>query len=144
MWDASLIDEGHTLVRRCLARNEPGPYQIQAAINAVHTDALDATMTDWSQIVQLYDQLLAVQPSPVAELNRAVAIAELDGPEVALALVDRLGLEGYHAWHVTRAELLRRLGRDTDARDAYDAALALVENEAERAHLVRRRESLPG
>ena len=143
-WDAALIDEGHALVRRCLTRNRPGPYQVQAAINAVHTDSLDASMTDWGQIVQLYDQLLAIQPSPVAELNRAVVVAELDGPEVALAVVDRLELERYHAWHVTRAELLRRLGRDAEARAAYDAALGLVDNEAERAHLVRRRQSLPG
>jgi RNA polymerase sigma-70 factor (ECF subfamily) len=141
-WDASLIDEGHRLVRRCLALNRPGPYQLQAAINAVHTDALDASMTDWAQIVQLYDQLLALQPTPVVALNRAVAVAELDGPSVALALVERLSLEGYHAWHVTRAELLRRLGRAAESKDAYDAALALVENEAERAHLVSRRDSL--
>jgi len=143
-WDAALIDEGHTLVRRCLALNRPGPFQLQAAINAVHTDALDASMTDWSQIVQLYDQLLAVQPSTIVELNRAVAVAELDGPEVALAIVDRLALGGYHAWHVTRAELLRRLDRVEESRTAYDAALALVENEAEKAHLLRRRERLPG
>ncbi len=143
-WDAALIDEGHALVRRCLVLNRPGPYQLQAAINAVHTDALDASMTDWSQIVQLYDQLVALQPSPVVELNRAVALAELDGPEVALAIVDRLDLGGYHAWHVTRAELLRRLGRPDEARTAYDAALALVENTAERAHLVSQRAELPG
>jgi len=142
-WDAALIDEGHELVRQCLAVNRPGPYQLQAAIGAVHTDALDASMTDWSQIVQLYDRLLLLQPSPVVELNRAVAVAELDGPEVALALVDRLDLDGYHAFHVTRAELLRRLGRHDDARAAYDAALGLVGNEAERAHLLSRRESLP-
>ncbi len=142
-WDAALIDEGHALVRRCLALNQPGPFQIQAAINAVHTDALDASMTDWSQIVQLYDQLLEVQASPVVELNRAVALAELDGPEVALILVDRLDLDGYPAWHVTRAELLRRLGRAEESGTAYDAALALVENEAEQAHLIQRRASLP-
>ncbi len=141
-WDAALIDEGHDLVRRCLTTNRPGPYQIQAAINAVHTDALDASMTDWRQIVQLYDQLLALTPSPVIELNRAVALAELDGPEVALSIVERLDLDGYHAWHVTRAELLRRLGRDQESRAAYDAALEHVENEAERAHLVSRRGSL--
>ncbi|MBO9523367.1 MAG: RNA polymerase sigma factor [Nocardioidaceae bacterium] len=141
-WDAALIDEGHRLVRRCLALNRPGPYQLQAAINAVHTDALDASMTDWRQIVQLYDQLLRVQPNPIVELNRAVAVAEVDGPAVALSVVERLDLAGYHAWHVTRAELLRRLERDAEARDAYDAALALVENEAERAHLVSRRDSL--
>jgi RNA polymerase sigma-70 factor (ECF subfamily) len=142
-WDAALVDEGHQLVRRCLALNRPGPYQLQAAINAVHTDALDASMTDWSQIVQLYDQLLVVQPSPIVELNRAVAVAELDGPEVALSIVERLDLPSYHPWHVARAELLRRLHRYDDARAGYDRALALTANEAERAHLVRRRESLP-
>jgi RNA polymerase sigma-70 factor (ECF subfamily) len=144
LWDGDLIDEGHVLVRRCLATNRPGPYQLQAAINAVHTDALDASMTDWGQVVQLYDQLLTVQPSPIVQLNRAIAVAELDGPEVALAIVDRLDLDRYHAWHVSRAELLRRLGRTQESRTAYDAALALIENEAERAHLVSRRDSLPG
>lgn len=143
-WDAGLIDEGHALVRRCLVTNRPGPYQLQAAINAVHTDALDASMTDWTQVVQLYDQLLAVQPSPVVELNRAVAVAELDGPEVALSIVDRLDLPTYHSLHVTRAELLRRTGRYAEARAAYEAALGLVENEAERAHLLKRAEGLPG
>ena len=144
LWDAGLIDEGHRLVRTCLATNRPGPYQVQAAINAVHTDALDASMTDWSQVVQLYDQLLGLQPSPIVELNRAVAVAELDGPEVALSIVERLDLSAYHAWHVTRAELLRRLRRNDESRDAYDQALALIDNQAERAHRVRRRESLTG
>jgi RNA polymerase sigma-70 factor (ECF subfamily) len=143
LWDSSLVDEGHDLVRRCLATNRPGPYQVQAAINAVHTDALDASMTDWSQVVRLYDQLLALQPSPIVELNRAVAVAELDGPEVALSIVDRLDLASYHPWHVARAELLRRMKRYDDARGAYDRALDLTANEAERAHLTRRRESLP-
>lgn len=142
-WDAALIDEGHQLVRRCLLTNRPGPYQIQAAINAVHTDALDATMTDWSQIVQLYDRLLVLQPSPVAELNRAVAVAELDGPELALGLVERLDLSSYHPWHVARAELLRRLHRYDESRAAYDRALELTGNDAERAHLLERRASLP-
>ena len=141
-WDAALVDEGHRLVRRCLAANRPGPYQLQAAINAVHTDALDASMTDWSQVVQLYDQLLFVQPSPIVELNRAVALAELDGPEVALSIVDRLDLASYHPWHVARAELLRRLERYDEARAAYDQALELTANEAEQAHLARRRDSL--
>src|SRR5689334_2716337 len=143
LWDCALVDEGHALVRRCLATNQPGPFQLQAAINAVHTDALDASMTDWSQIVKLYDQLLVLTPSPIVELNRAVAVAELDGPEVALAIVERLELTGYHAFHVTRAELLRRLGREDEARAAYEAALELTENEAERAHLTGRRDSLP-
>ena len=141
-WDPALIDEGHELVRRCLQVNRPGPFQLQAAINAVHTDALDASMTDWSQIVRLYDQLLVLTPAPLVELNRAVAVDELDGPGVALAIVDRLDLTGYHAFHVTRAELLRRLGREEEALAAYGAALERTENEAERAHLVRRRESL--
>jgi RNA polymerase sigma-70 factor (ECF subfamily) len=143
-WDSALVDEGHRLVRQCLAVNQPGPYQIQAAINAVHTDAIDASMTDWSQVVQLYDQLLALQPSPIVELNRAVAVAELDGPEVALSIVDRLDLASYDPWHVARAELLRRLTRYDEARAAYDRALELTGNEAQRAHLVSRRESLPG
>lgn len=144
LWRSDLIDEGHALVRRCLETGRPGPFQVQAAVNAVHTDALDASMTDWSQIVQLYDQLVTLTPSPIVELNRAVALAELDGPEVALAIVDRLDLDGYHPFHVTRAELLRRLDRGQEARTAYDAALALTQNEAERAHLFRRRDSLPG
>ncbi len=141
-WDTAMIDEGHALVRRCLAMNRPGPFQLQAAINAVHTDALDASMTDWSQIVQLYDQLLVLQPTPIVALNRAVAVAELDGPEVALAIVERLELDGYHPWHVTRAELLRRLGRKEESRTAYERALDVVGNEAERAHLVSRLASL--
>ncbi|MET1058809.1 MAG: RNA polymerase sigma factor [Nocardioides sp.] len=144
LWDASLIDEGHTLVRGCLAQNRPGPYQLQAAINAVHTDALDVSMTDWSQIVQLYDQLMALAPSPVVALNRAVAVAELDGPEVALATVDGLDLAAYHAWHATRADLLRRLGRNDEARGAYDAAIGLAGNTAERAWLAGRRDGLSG
>lgn len=142
-WDRALITEGHTLVRECLARvastsARPGPYQIMAAINAVHTDAGDARDTDWSQIVALYDQLYAVTPTPIVALNRAVAIAELDGPDVALATVDTLALAGYHAWHITRAELLRRLGRSTEARSEYDAAIAATQNPAEKAYLTRR------
>ena len=145
LWDAAMIDEGHEIVRRCLAVNRPGPYQIQAAINAVHTDALDASMTDWSQVVALYDQLMAISPSPVVALNRAVAVAELDGPQVALAIVDGLGgdLASYHAWHATRADLLRRLERYDDAAAAYDAAIGLTDNAAERALLGSRRDSLP-
>jgi RNA polymerase sigma-70 factor (ECF subfamily) len=141
-WDAALIDEGHALVRGCLALNRPGPYQLQAAINAVHTDALDASMTDWSQIVQLYDQLMVLAPSPIVALNRAVAVAELDGPGVALAVVDGLDLATYHAWHATRADLLRRLGRTDEARAAYDAAIGLAGNTAERAWLASRRDTL--
>ncbi|HWM75518.1 MAG TPA: RNA polymerase sigma factor [Nocardioides sp.] len=141
-WDRTLIAEGHELVRECLRANRPGQYQLLAAINAVHTDSPTASDTDWSQIATLYDQLYAVAPTPVVALNRAVAFAELDGPEVALAEVDRLQLTTYHAWHATRADLLRRLGRSADARDAYDAAIAATDNDAERAYLSRRRGSL--
>ncbi len=141
-WDGPSISEGLALVRECLAVNRPGVYQIQAAVNAVHSTARTSDDTDWSQIAALYAQLSALSPSPVVELNRAVAISELDGPAVGLAAVDKLSLEGYHAWHVTRAELLRRLGRADDARSAYDAALALVDNPAETAYLTRRRAEL--
>jgi RNA polymerase sigma-70 factor (ECF subfamily) len=141
-WDRTLIAEGHELVRECLARNQPGHYQLLAAINAVHTDAPTVEDTDWGQIAALYDQLYAVSPTPVVALNRAVALAELDGPAVALAEVDRLDLTTYHAWHATRADLLRRLGRSSEAREAYDAAIAATANEAERAYLTRRRGTL--
>jgi RNA polymerase sigma-70 factor, ECF subfamily len=141
-WDRELIAEGQELVRRCLRRNEPGPYQIQAAINAVHSDAPTAAATDWRQILALYDQLLALAPSPVVALNRAVAVAEVDGPEAALAEVERLDLGGYHLFHAIRADLLRRLGRADEAASAYDAALDLTDNEVERRFLQRRREGL--
>lgn len=141
-WDRALITEGHDLVRACLAANRPGRYQILAAVNAVHTDAPTAAATDWSQVVALYDQLVRFDPSPIVALNRAVALAELDGPEVALAVVERLPLSGYHAWHATRADLLRRLGRSADARVEYDAALACCDNTAERAYLTRKRGEL--
>jgi RNA polymerase sigma-70 factor (ECF subfamily) len=141
-WDRDLIAEGHGLVRECLALNRPGQYQLLAAVNAVHTDAPTASDTDWAQIATLYSQLYTVVPSPVVALNRAVAVAELDGAEVALAEVDRLPLTTYHAWHATRADLLRRLGRSGDARAAYDAAIEATDNEAERAYLRRRRGSL--
>jgi RNA polymerase sigma-70 factor (ECF subfamily) len=141
-WDHGLIAEGHALVRECLRVNRPGRYQILAAINAVHTSARTAADTDWSQLVALYDQLTRLDPSPIVALNRAVAIAELDGPEVGLALVDRLPLSGYHAWHAARADLLRRLGRSAEAREAYDAALRATQNTAERAYLSRRRGEL--
>jgi len=143
-WDRALIDEGHALVRECLAIGRPGQYQLLAAINAVHTDAPTAADTDWAQIAALYEQLRVVAPSPFVELNRAVAVAELDGPEVALALVDRLDLSTYHAWHATRAELLRRLGRSAESRAAYDAAIAATDNAAEVAYLTRRRDQLSG
>ena len=141
-WRRELVEEGHQLVRACLALNRPGPYQLQAAINAVHTDAATAAETDWSQVAALYDRLVALVPSPVVELNRAVAVAELHGPEVALDLVDRLDLAAYHPWQATRADLLRRLGRHAEARAAYDAAIALIDNEAERAFLSGRRAQL--
>jgi RNA polymerase sigma-70 factor (ECF subfamily) len=142
LWDRALIEQGQALVRRCLRRGQPGPYQIQAAINAVHSDAPDAAATDWRQIVQLYDQLLAVAPGPVAALNRAVAVAEVEGPGPALALVDGLGLDGYQLFHAIRADLLRRLGRGTEAAEAYEAAIARTGNPAERAFLERRRGAL--
>jgi RNA polymerase sigma-70 factor (ECF subfamily) len=141
-WNRALIAEGHDLVRECLAINRPGRYQILAAINAVHTDAPALPDTDWSQVVALYDQLSRLDPSPIVALNRAVAVAELDGPKVALALVDRLPLTNYHAWHVARAELLRRLGRTAEAKDSYDAAIAATQNSAERTYLIRKRGEL--
>jgi RNA polymerase sigma-70 factor, ECF subfamily len=141
-WDPALVAEGHALVRECLAINRPGRYQLLAAINAVHTDAPTAADIDWSQVVALYDQLVQLDPSPIVALNRAVAVAELDGPSVALALVDRLPLQRYHAWNVVRAELLRRLGRSAEAQDAYAAALAGTQNSAERAYLARKRGEL--
>jgi RNA polymerase sigma-70 factor, ECF subfamily len=144
-WDAALVAEGHGLVReRLAARVAPGRYQILAAISAVHTSARDARATDWSQVVALYDQLVRLDPSPVIALNRAIAVAELDGPEVALAAIDRLGdkLAGYHAYHATRADLLRRLGRRQESRAAYGAAIELAGNTAETAYLSRRRDEL--
>ncbi|WP_281894358.1 RNA polymerase sigma factor [Phytohabitans aurantiacus] len=144
-WDATLVAEGHRLVRERLAAGEaPGRYQILAAINAVHTSARDARDTDWSQVVALYDQLVRLDPSPIVALNRAVAVAELDGPEVALAAVDRLAdkLADYHAYHATRADLLRRLGRGEQSRAAYDRAIELAGNTAEIASLTRRRDHL--
>jgi RNA polymerase sigma-70 factor, ECF subfamily len=143
-WDRPRIAEGQAMVRDCLRRNEPGVYQIQAAINAVHSDAGSAAATDWSQIVQLYDQLLAYDPSPVVALNRAVAVAEVDGPGAALALVDALDLPTYHLFHAIRADLLRRLGRDVEARAAYETAIELTDNAAERGFLRRRRQALAG
>ncbi len=144
LWDAALVAEGHAIVRRCLRANLPGRYQIQAAINAVHADAPSADTTDWGQVVALYDQLLAVAPSPVVELNRAVALAELRGPAPALAAVDALepDLDGYHLFHAVRADLLARLERPEDAATAYDRALALAGNRAERALLERKRAAL--
>jgi RNA polymerase sigma-70 factor (ECF subfamily) len=147
-WDAALIAEGHRLVRERLAAAAagvaPGRYQILAAINAVHTSARDMRDTDWSQVLALYDQLVRLDPSPIIALNRAIAVAELDGPQVALAAVDRLEhrLAGYHAYHATRADLLRRLGRGQESRAAYDKAIDLAGNTAETAYLTRRRDQL--
>jgi RNA polymerase sigma-70 factor (ECF subfamily) len=141
-WDRDLIAEGRALVRRCLRRDRPGPYQIQAAINAVHSDAPTAAATDWSQILRLYDQLLTFDPSPVVALNRAVAVAEVDGPETALILVDDLDLDRFHLFHAIRADLLRRLGRSAEAAQAYDAAITRGGNAAEREFLRRRRHAL--
>ncbi|MEW1750833.1 RNA polymerase sigma factor [Streptomyces angustmyceticus] len=142
-WDGRLIAEGHALVRQCLRRDQPGPYQIQAAIQAVHSDAPTAADTDWRQILQLYDQLLALDPSPVVALHRAVAVAEVAGPREALALADGLRLDRYHVFHAVRADLLRRLGRSTEAAEAYEKAIARTENTAERHFLQHRRRSLP-
>jgi RNA polymerase sigma-70 factor, ECF subfamily len=141
-WDRALIAEGQDLVRRCLRRGQPGPYQIQAAIQAVHSDAAAAADTDWRQIVQLYDQLLAVTPSPVVALNRAVAVAEVDGPDLALALTDRISLKDFYLFHAIRADLLRRLGRDAEAAQAYRAAIGRAGNAAERDFLERRLRAL--
>jgi RNA polymerase sigma-70 factor, ECF subfamily len=147
-WDAALIAEGHRLVRERLAAAAagvaPGRYQILAAINAVHTSARDGRVTDWPQVLALYDQLVYLDSSPIVALNRAIAVAELDGPEVALAAVDRLEdkLAGYHPYHVTRADLLHRLGRSQESRAAYDKAIELAGNTAETAYLTRRRDQL--
>ncbi|NUR78703.1 MAG: RNA polymerase sigma factor [Thermoleophilia bacterium] len=137
LWDRDLIDEGQAIVRACLRRDEPGPYQLQAAINAVHADAATMEETDWSQVVALYDQLFAVAPTPVVALNRAIAVGEVHGPAVALALVDELELDNYHPFHATRADLLRRLGRNTEATAAYERAAVLAPTDAEREFLER-------
>jgi RNA polymerase sigma-70 factor (ECF subfamily) len=134
-WDRALIEEGQAIVRRCLLRNQPGAYQLQAAINAVHTDAATIEQTDWWQIVALYDQMLAVAPTPVVALNRAIAIGEVQGAAAALALVDELDLDTYHAFHATRADLLRRLGRNSEAAAAYERAATMAPTDAERDFL---------
>jgi len=140
-WDRDLIAEGRAIVRTCLRRGRPGPYQVQAAINAVHDDAATAADTDWVQIRQLYDQLAELAPTPVVALNRAVAVAEVDGPQAALDLVDALDLDAYHLFHAIRADLLRRLGRPAEAAAAYGAALERTGNAAEQAFLRRRRDA---
>ena len=142
LWDRDLIHHGHTVVAACLRRNQPGPYQLQAAINAVHTDPASAGETDWAQILALYDQLLAQAPTPVVALNRAVALAEVRGPAAGLADIDLLDIDGYHLFHATRADLLRRLGRPGEAVEEYTVALSLVQNEAERRFLEDRLRSL--
>jgi RNA polymerase sigma-70 factor (ECF subfamily) len=142
LWDRALVEEGQTLVRRCLRWNTPGPYQIQAAIAAVHSDARTAADTDWYQIVQLYDQLYRVAPTPDVALHRAVAVAEVDGPAVALGIVDTLALDRYHVAHAVRADLLRRLGRTTEAVAEYIIAAEQTGNDVERQFLLRRRDEL--
>ena len=141
MWDRALIEEGHAIVRACLRRNQPGPYQIQAAINAVHADADSIEATDWSQILALYDQLLAIAPTPVVAMNRAIALAEVDGPAAALEILDGLDLGEYHLFHAARADVLRRLGRHDDASQAYALAASLAATDAERAFLLDRLET---
>jgi RNA polymerase sigma-70 factor (ECF subfamily) len=135
LWKRELIEEGQSIVRALLRRNIPGPYQIQAAINAVHSDAPVAALTDWSQIVELYDLLLAHTPTPIVALNRAVAVGEVDGPEAALAEVEALALSQYHLFHATRGELLMRLRRPDEAVAAFEAALQLTTNPAEQTLL---------
>jgi RNA polymerase sigma-70 factor (ECF subfamily) len=134
-WDRALIAEGQAILRRCLRRNQPGAYQLQAAINAVHADATTVEQTDWLQIVALYDHLLAVAPTPVVALNRAIAVGEVHGPAAALALVDELDLDTYYPYHATRADLLRRLGRHREAAAAYQRAAAMAPTDAERDFL---------
>jgi RNA polymerase sigma-70 factor (ECF subfamily) len=140
-WDRPLIEEGHAIVRACLRRNQPGPYQIQAAINAVHTDAESFEATDWSQILELYDQLLAMTPTPVVAMNRAIALGEVQGPQAALDVLDGLDLDEYHLFHAARADLLRRLGRHDEARPAYALAASLAVSDAERVFLSDRLET---
>jgi RNA polymerase sigma-70 factor (ECF subfamily) len=142
LWVPPLVAEGQSLVRACLRMNRPGPYQLQAAINAVHSDAQRAEETDWRQIVTLYDHLLSLTPTPVVALNRAIAVAELGQVSEALALVDALPLSSYHLFHATRADLLRRVGRQQEALAAYDSALRLTGNQAEVRFLEKRRDAL--
>jgi RNA polymerase sigma-70 factor, ECF subfamily len=143
-WDRELIAEGQAIVRASLRRNQPGPYQLQAAINAVHSDAPTAAETDWRQILRLYDQLMAMEPSPVVALNRSVAVAEVDGADAALVLVNELPLEGFHVFHAIRADLLSRLGRDDEADEEYERAIRSAANEPERVLLERKREASLG
>jgi RNA polymerase sigma-70 factor (ECF subfamily) len=142
LWDRDMIDEGHELVRACLRRNTPGPYQIQAAIAAVHADAGESAGTDWNQIVSLYDPLVMIAPTPVVVLNRAIAVAEAGQPATALQIVDGLELDSYHLFHATRGDLLERLDRRDEAADAFTRAASLTSNRAERSLLTRRATSL--
>jgi RNA polymerase sigma-70 factor, ECF subfamily len=142
MWNRQLIAEGQAIVRACLRRNQPGPYQIQAAMNAVHSDAPTAADTQWPQILQLYDQLMALNPNPVVALNRVVAVAEVEGPLEAMTALDTIDLQGYYLFHSIRADLLVRLGRKAEAAAAYDAAIRITTNAAERAFLERNRQAL--
>jgi RNA polymerase sigma-70 factor (ECF subfamily) len=144
LWDHVLIDEGQSIVRWCLRRNVPGAYQIQAAINAVHSDATAADATDWRQILTLYDQLCVFDHSPIVRLNRSVALAEVDGVDAALAAIGDLPLDSYYLLHAVRADFLRRLGRVDEAVVEYEAALERTDNEAERAYLARARSAVVG
>ena len=141
-WDPALVAEGQALVRACLGRGRPGPYQLQAAIAAVHSDAETAEVTDWSQVLALYDHLVAIAPTPVVRLNRAIALAEVSGAGPALEVVDSLDLGGYYLFHAVRGDLLERLDRPPEARAAYELALALTGNAAERDYLALRRDAL--
>ena len=142
LWNRGLITEGQTMVRDCLRRNQPGPYQMQAAINAVHANAPTAAQTDWWQILQLYNQLLTIAPSPIVAVNRAVAVAEVEGPDAALTLLDGLDLENYYLFHAVRADMLRRLGRIDEAATAYEAAIARTNNLTERQYMQQRLDGL--
>ncbi len=142
LWDQGLIREGQALLKQCLLRNEPGPYQLQAAINAVHSSAASADAVDWRQILQLYDHLQSLQPTPVVALNRAIAIAEVDGPAAALTVLEKLDLQTYYLFHAIRADLLARLGRRDAAADAYERAITRTENAREREFLLRKRQAL--
>jgi RNA polymerase sigma-70 factor, ECF subfamily len=144
LWNRSLIDEGQLLLNQCLLRNEPGPYQLQAAINAVHSAAPSAAAVDWRQILRLYDRLQSLQPTPIVALNRAVALAEVAGPEAALAVLDELDLQAFYLFHAIRADFLHRMGRRKEAADAYERAIARSENTKERELLLQRRRALDG
>jgi RNA polymerase sigma-70 factor (ECF subfamily) len=142
LWTRALIEEGHDLVRACLRRNQPGPFQLQAAIAAVHADSPSAEATDWSQIVTLYDQLYAIRPNPVVALNRAVAVGSLEGPSAGLDALTRVDLDGYQPYHAARADLLARARRIDEALAAYSRAIELTSNPAEREFLERQRHSI--